>query len=85
MEAMASGLPCVASKIRGNVDLISGEYLFNPLSDISVAEIIRKMMSMDRGKVGELNKAKIQKFDINRVQMKMKEVYSIIQDGNKNE
>lgn len=34
MEAMASGLPCVASRIRGNMDLLGKEYdmLFEPNS-----------------------------------------------------
>lgn len=41
MEAMASGLPCVASKIRGNVDLLEDEksgYLVNPCDDTIIAE-----------------------------------------------
>ena len=59
MEAMASGLPCIASDIRGNVDLIDekrngqvnnntnigGGFLFDPVSVKSVQKTIEKLLS----------------------------------------
>lgn len=46
MEAMACGLPCVASKIRGNTDLLKdglGGKLIMPLSRDEVVKSIREM------------------------------------------
>ena len=46
MEAMSSGLPCVVSKIRGNVDLIQAEkggFLCSPASAWEFAEAISKL------------------------------------------
>ena len=42
MEAMASGLPCIVSKIRGNVELITpenGSY-FDPTSENDIARAL---------------------------------------------
>ena len=47
MEAMASGLPIVASKIRGNEDLISnnqGGYLVKPKDSEQIAKAIERMI-----------------------------------------
>ena len=41
MEAMASGLPCIASRIRGNTDMVPAENCFDPLSVEEVANLIR--------------------------------------------
>ncbi|WP_169087691.1 glycosyltransferase family 4 protein [Paenibacillus sp. PL91] len=80
MEAMASGLPCVASKIRGNVDLIEnsiGGYLFPPedidgfakaISELAVDEGLRKTMGLK-------NLETIKQFDVANIKIKMKEIY----------
>lgn len=47
MEAMASGLSIVCSKIRGNVDLVENEkggYHFNPIDDSTLAKNIKQLM-----------------------------------------
>lgn len=80
MEAMAAGLPCVASAIRGNVDLIEngkGGFLCDPddvygfakaISDISASKEIRKNM-------GEINLQKIKEYDVKNVYAIIKEIY----------
>lgn len=47
MEAMAAGLPCIASKIRGNVDLIEcgkGGFLCNPYNANDFSMAINKLL-----------------------------------------
>lgn len=60
IEAMASGLPCVASKIRGNVDLID-ELLFRPSDSIKIKEMIINTQGKE---LGIRNLRKAQSFDI---------------------
>lgn len=80
MEAMASGLPCLVSKIRGNVDLIEDEVggFLLPVDDISVIaeklkvlasdEILRKTMSTN-------NLKRIKDFDIKKVKERLCVIY----------
>ena len=80
MEAMASGLPCLVSKIRGNVDLIEDEVggFLVPVDDISVIaeklevlasdEILRKTMSTK-------NLERINEFDSTNVIGKIYKIY----------
>ena len=73
MEAMAASLPCVVSKIRGNVDLIEdskGGYLCGNIGDYT--ESIEKINQ----NMGEHNKNVIQNFGLAFVMEKMKEIYS---------
>ncbi len=77
MEAMASGLPVVCSKIRGNTDLIDeqGGRLFEPNDDKSVADAIGTMIAADRHTVGQYNREKIKMCDISNVNKLMREEY----------
>lgn len=78
MEAMASGLPVVCSRIRGNTDLIDdgkGGYLFNPSEIDDVEKSIGKLMEEDRIKFGTYNLQKISKFDLKNVGKRMTEAY----------
>lgn len=80
MEAMACGLPCLVSEIRGNVDLIENEkggLLFNPydINELSEKILAAKTAS---SKWGKYNKEKIKEFDIKNVQEIMKSEYSSI-------
>ena len=75
MEAMASGLPVVASKIRGNTDLIdeNGGILFSPYSIDECREAIQKAMVSDLKKMGNHNIEKVCEFSIESVNRQMME------------
>jgi len=80
MEAMAAGLPCVASKIRGNVDLIeggAGGFLCEGNSPGVYAYAIDAIVHSEnfRNSMAENNKTAIQKFSLSVVMEKMKEIY----------
>lgn len=80
MEAMSAGLPCVVSKIRGNVDLVEegqGGYLCEPNDVDRFAEVI-KALSEDkvlRGEIGEYNLEKVKMFDVEYVLDEIKRIY----------
>ena len=68
MEAMASGLPVVATKIRGSSDLVQQGALFDPTDADGMAKAIEKMQPR---KV----KHETAVFDIHNVMESMKEIY----------
>ncbi len=80
MEAMASGLPCVASKIRGNSDLIDngkGGYLIN--CD-EFADKLPKVLEKTRTNIEDFkafNKRKIKRFELYKVIEEVKHIYGI--------
>jgi len=80
MEAMSAGLPCIASNIRGNVDLIDdklGGFLL-PCNDYIVwSEKILELSknSKLRRKMGQENLNKIKKFDLDIVVQNLKQIY----------
>lgn len=73
MEAMACGLPCIASNIRGNVDLIvekSGGYLFPSGNVHNLSKQIIKISNQSekaRNIMGLYNQKNIASFDISNV------------------
>ena len=76
MEAMAAGLPCVVSKIRGNVDLIKGGkggYLCDP-NNVDSFYWAFDRVKMDTS-MGEYNRNVMKMFDVNFVIEKMKRIY----------
>lgn len=80
MEAMASGLPCVASNIRGNSDLIEdgiGGYLHIPEDIEGFAKSISKLAADERlrKEMGLKNLENIKQFDLASVKVKMSEIY----------
>ncbi|MDE7252910.1 MAG: glycosyltransferase family 4 protein [Acetatifactor sp.] len=81
MEAMASGLPVICSKIRGNKDLIdeNGGFLFDPHSMEACRESIAQMLEADRDTMGQYNMEKIKKFSIEVVQKKMAAIYESVE------
>lgn len=81
MEAMASGLPCVVSNIRGNTDLINnnkGGYLCNPnyINDISEKIIKLYNNKILREKMGRINLNEIKKYDVKEINKEMFKIYS---------
>jgi glycosyltransferase involved in cell wall biosynthesis len=80
MEAMAAGLPCVASKIRGNVDLIdTNDGCLYRADDIEGFEKAIRQLSDDKSlriKIGQDNRNKIKEFDVANVIDKMVAIYS---------
>ena len=80
MEAMASGLPCIVSKIRGNVDLVEegkGGYLCDPYDihsfEISIENCLHD--SAEAKHMGAYNKSKIIQYSSGVVEEKLKDIY----------
>ena len=80
MEAMASGLPCVASKIRGNTDLIENTecgYLCSGVDEYTKAI---DFLANNRNiciTFGKYNLEKIKEFNIDKVIYTLSELYSL--------
>ncbi len=77
MEAMASGLACAGSHIRGNTDLIDeqGGTLFASGDKDSCREAIIKLLDSDCQKLGSYNREKIKPFFIDSVLEEMRSIY----------
>lgn len=79
-EAMASGLPCIASKIRGNIDLIEDDvdgYLCTATNSYEFAEAITKL-SNDRNLCKQMKDnslRKIHNFDVLTVKNRLESIY----------
>jgi len=81
MEAMAAGVPCIASKIRGNVDLIEdgvGGYLCGINDSDAYAEKINLLANDGelRKKMSESNLETIKPFDVKNVEKEIKSIYA---------
>lgn len=80
MEAMSAGLPCIVSKIRGNVDLIQegvGGFLLAPNDTEGFAEKINILASdkVLRERMKESNLETIKKFDVENVNKEITNIY----------
>lgn len=83
MEAMASGLPCAVSRIRGNTDLIDGNggRLFDSHSVKECENALLKICEMtgeERAAFGLYNRNKMKPFDKEAVAKSMGKVYSVV-------
>ena len=83
MEAMLAGLPCVVSKIRGNVDLIDegkGGFFFSPKDCKQLAEEINLLAGNEQLRIeyGHHNQERIKDYDIEVVRRQMLEIYKEI-------
>lgn len=80
MEAMACGLPCIVSDIRGNRDLIDleGGVLFNPDDMIGLAERIKELKESCelREKMSAHNLEKIRNFSFEKVVEDLTRIYN---------
>lgn len=80
MEAMASGLPCVASNIRGNTDLLAGEKggFLVPVEDENVVADRITQLAGDlelRRKMSQENLDRILEFSTGKVKQKIEHLY----------
>ena len=82
MEAMASGLPCLVSNIRGCNDLIdeNGGLLFDPSNDRDLSDKIEIMLSKKDSwaELGEYNKEKVLSFGFDNAVAELTEIYKNI-------
>lgn len=81
MEAMACGLPCIVSKIRGNTDLIDegkGGFLISCEDYKGFAEAINKLVDSIalRKQFGHYNTEKVKSFDLEIVKERMVDIYN---------
>lgn len=80
MEAMASALPVICAKIRGNTDLIDegkGGYLFTPTDiDGTLTALLKVVENDSRHDLGLYNTKKAEDLDIAVIMAKMREIYS---------
>ena len=82
MEAMASGKPCIANKIRGNIDLIDigkgGFLLNNQVEEYteSIKELIDNRSLLEE--YGKYNREKIKQFSLEKILNDVKKFYETI-------
>lgn len=78
MEAMAAGLPCIASRIRGNVDLLpDSRYLFESSDEAALCQLMCDVV--DGVQVGQeyaRNKKTLEQYDVRNVSEQMKKIYT---------
>lgn len=83
MEAMASGLPCIVSNIRGNVDLVENGVnglLCSANDELAFCNAMRKIILDQniRGMMRKKNLEIIKQFDVKNVKKEMLDIYSLI-------
>lgn len=80
MEAMAAGLPCIASRIRGNVDLLpESTLLFDPRNTNELAGFMQLTAEgKDIEKEVRQNRAHLLDFDASVVEARMQRVYETV-------
>lgn len=82
MEAMASSLPCIVSRIRGNTDLVTDEECLAVAENTGewkqVIESVIVSIKNGRKPYGEENRRRIKKYGISRVDKRMKQIYESI-------
>lgn len=79
MEAMASGLPCIASKIRGNIDALQDSgFMFDPDDVDGLVELMKVMFDRSsREAEGQKNEKRVKRFDISRSIEAYKKIYKM--------
>lgn len=73
MEALSCGIACYASKIRGNVDLLDQDYLFDFTSPYEVEKVL---LNIEVDKDSLCRKSSLENsFDISYINKNMTEIY----------
>ena len=79
MEGMATGLPCITSRIRGSTDLIGSDsgFLVDPQDTDGFAKAITALMNdhLLCKKMGEINKERARQYSVNTIVQTMKSIY----------
>lgn len=77
MEAMAAGLPCIASRIRGNVDLLeNSRYLFEPADESALCQLLKEAANgVQTEQECAQNREMLKRYEIENVSRCMKEIY----------
>ncbi len=81
MEAMACGMPCACSRVRGNTDLIEegkGGYFFSPSNVLELISAVRSIAEGDRAAMGAHNREAIRAFSIEPVFAETRRLYEEI-------
>lgn len=82
MEAMASGIPCIASKIRGCTDLLeSSDYLFDPSNADELAVKMKRIINSEECRKEVVrNRKRVVNFDLEHAVKSLKDLYESIGD-----
>ena len=77
MEAMAAGLPCIASRIRGNVDLLEkSRYLFEPSDEEMLCQLLKDVVNKVQTEQEYVqNRKTLKKYDVANVSECMASIY----------
>lgn len=77
MEAMAAGLPCIASRIRGNVDLLeNSRYLFEPADESALCQMLKDAANgVQTEQECAQNREMLKRYEIENVSRCMTEIY----------
>lgn len=76
MEAMATGLPVIASNVRGNRDLIAKENLFEPDDVAALTNLIKKQLeAIENKELKKVNYANLEQYSLKNVLKQMAEIY----------
>lgn len=84
MEAMAAGLPCVVSDIRGSRELITEQELrFHPKHPEQLAEILTELLADKhrRRMYGSRNRQRSRNYDLVAVAKRMEKIYGKLLHG----
>lgn len=87
MEAMASGLPCIVSRIRGNTDLVTDEECLAEAVDADEwKHVMVNMVSQIKNggnTYGEENRKRMEKYGMSRVDKRMRQIFKSIPERGK--
>lgn len=76
IEAMAAGLPVIASNVRGNRDLIAKENLFEPEDIAALTNLIKEQLeAIQNKKLKKVAYANLEQYSLKNVLKQMVEIY----------